>query len=164
MTASILSQTLLHLFIMSHIIGQVARSAEAPISKGWPKTSKEKTTTWTIHVVNVVDAVISLPTSSFRNKGLISSAGRSVAGRKPLVLSPFRDYPSCRKTTFPKVRPPSLWNKFNDFLTDVRSHLQNSLQGCLRLPLKLHYNLTTPFAGSCFFPLLSTAVGLQSTP
>lgn len=163
MIASILSQTLLHLFIMSHIINQVARSTEAPISKGWSKTTKEETTTWTTQVVIMVDAVISLPTSSFRNKGLISSACRSVPGRKPLVLSPFRDYPSFRKTTFPKVRPPSLCNKSNDYLIDVRGYLQNSLQSCLRLSLKLHYSFTTPLTSSCFFPLLSTAVGIWST-
>lgn len=96
MTASILSQTPLHFSIQSHSVKQVARSTETLISKTWPKTTKE----WTIQVVNVVDALISLPISPFRNKGVISSAARSVSGSQTLVLSPFQELPQQQKNHF----------------------------------------------------------------
>lgn len=171
-------QTLLCFSVQSHWVIQVARSAKAPINKVWPGTNKEKSGVpkWSMWQM-LWWACTDCP-SGIRNL-LLRLLGVLLAG-SPWFSAPFRDYPSCRKSTLPKVMSPSLGTSLpvTDLHEDRKarpscpahdssqgpSHLQNPLSGQPRLSLQLHHSLTYSSGHPCLLAFQqSMAVDPHST-
>lgn len=75
---------------------------------------------------------------------------------------PFVEWPTPGDCSSLRIKAYPSWSHSNN--SEGPSHLQNSPQGQLRIPLRLHCNKTSPTSQSCFHPCPSTCIDPKHTP